>query len=403
MITLLFIDILERRVTLENNKKNFKFIDLFSGIGGFHQAAASLGGECVYASEIDKYCIETYKENYGLDSNNDITKVDISQIPKFDVLLGGFPCQAFSKAGNQQGFLDKTRGTLFFNVARIIEYHRPKYVLLENVRNLVTHDNGNTWDTIVATLEELGYTTLNPPLILSPHNFGIPQLRERVFIPAVYDPDNKIKLDIDFNKLLKKTDNNIKNILEKNVSKDYCISDEHIYALKAWDNFKLNIEYKTLGFPIWADVFLGAKKYDTSNAMWKNNFIKKNLELYNMNKTFIDSWLLKYNIESFPKGLRKFEWQAGNDYESLFDCLVQLRPSGVRVKRPDVSPALVAMVQVPIFAPEKRYLSVRECGNLQSFPKDFIFNENKNQAYKQLGNAVNVKVANKVLEKLLKY
>ena len=123
--------------------KNFKFIDLFSGIGGFHQAMTELGGECVLASEINKYSIETYFENYGIDSNIDITKLKENDIPYHDVLCAGFPCQAFSKAGAQNGFED-TRGTLFFEIERILKHSRPKFIMLENVRNLVSHDHGKT-------------------------------------------------------------------------------------------------------------------------------------------------------------------------------------------------------------------------------------------------------------------
>ena len=104
-------------------KKPFTFIDLFSGIGGFHQAMSSLGGQCVFASEIDKYCIETYQENYGMDSGIDIRNVDEKDIPPHDVLCAGFPCQAFSKAGKQEGLEDETRGTLFFEIVRILKHH----------------------------------------------------------------------------------------------------------------------------------------------------------------------------------------------------------------------------------------------------------------------------------------
>ena len=114
----------------------FTFIDLFAGLGGFHQAMRALGGECVFASEIDQEAAATYKANYGIDPLNDITKTDAKDIPPHDVLCGGFPCQAFSNAGHKKGFED-TRGTLFFDVARIIEYHKPKYIFLENVKHLL--------------------------------------------------------------------------------------------------------------------------------------------------------------------------------------------------------------------------------------------------------------------------
>ena len=193
--------------------KKFKFIDLFSGIGGFHQAMENLGGECVFASDIDKYAIETYKDNYGIDSDINVRDIMEEDIPKHDVLCAGFPCQTFSKAGKRMGFQDETKGTLFFEIERILKYHKTKYIILENVRNLVSHDHGNTWKTIYTHLKGLGYRLTPRPLILSPHQLGVPQLRERVVILGIYDPENSDK-DLVFNfnsleKLKTKEDNNI--------------------------------------------------------------------------------------------------------------------------------------------------------------------------------------------------
>ena len=131
-----------------SNMKKFRFIDLFSGIGGFHQAMRALGGECVFASEIDQYCNEVYYNNYGISSDINIRDVDPKDIPKHDVLCAGFPCQTFSKAGKQEGLKDQTRGTLFFEIVRLLEHHKTKYIVLENVRNLISHDHGRTWQVI---------------------------------------------------------------------------------------------------------------------------------------------------------------------------------------------------------------------------------------------------------------
>jgi DNA (cytosine-5)-methyltransferase 1 len=205
--------------------KKFKFVDLFSGVGGFHQALKSEGGVCVFASEIDQECVSVYKSNFDVDSNNDITKTNASDIPKHDVLTGGFPCQAFSKAGKQQG-LNDTRGTLFFDIERILKHHKTKYIILENVRNLTSHDHGRTWQVIQHNLKTIGYRLTEKPLILSPHEFGIPHLRERVFIVGKYDPKRvstplEIKLDNNF----KKSENNVYSILEdKKVDQKYYIS-----------------------------------------------------------------------------------------------------------------------------------------------------------------------------------
>ena len=128
---------------------SFTFIDLFSGIGGFHQAMHQIGGKCVLASEIDSFAIDTYLDNYGIDSAHDIRKISDSAIPKHDVLCAGFPCQTFSKAGKQEGFSDQTKGTLFFEIVRILKNKkiRPDYVILENVRNLLSHNKGNIMES----------------------------------------------------------------------------------------------------------------------------------------------------------------------------------------------------------------------------------------------------------------
>ena len=138
-------------------KSKFTFIDLFAGIGGFHLAMHELGGKCVFASEWDKDAQKTYEANYGITPFGDITKIDEAEIPAHDVLCAGFPCQPFSKAGKQEGFDDETKGTLFFDIERILRFHHTKYIILENVRNLVAHDNGNTWRTIHTHLVNLGY------------------------------------------------------------------------------------------------------------------------------------------------------------------------------------------------------------------------------------------------------
>lgn len=383
-------------------KKKFKFIDLFAGIGGFHQAMEQLGGECVFASEIDKYAIESYHENYGINSDCNIRDIDEKDIPKHDVLCAGFPCQTFSKAGKQEGFKDETKGTLFFEIERILKYHKTKYIILENVRNLVSHDSGNTWKTIYNHLTKLGYRLTKEPIIISPHQLGIPQLRERVVILGIYDPENADKnLEIKLPELLKKDDNDITSILEtKKVSSKYYISDYEKMVLTAWDEFYKGIKETVIGFPIWAVYFNGFTKIEDL-PKWKLDFINKNINLYKNNKEFIDEWLKKYNyLKDFSPTHKKMEWQAGDSINSLWDGIIQFRPSGIRVKKPTCFPALVAMVQIPIIGKYKRRLTVREAARLQSFPDTFIPNQNDQQAYKQFGNAINVDVIKAMAEKL---
>lgn len=155
---------------------DFKFIDLFSGIGGFRIALESLNGSCVFSSDIDKWANKTYEANFKEKPSGDISKIESSDIPDHDILTAGFPCQPFSIAGKRKGF-DDTRGTLFFDVARILKDKQPKGFILENVRGIVNHDKGNTLNVILNTLEELGYNVSYK--ILNSKNFGVPQNRER--------------------------------------------------------------------------------------------------------------------------------------------------------------------------------------------------------------------------------
>ena len=159
-----------------------KYISLFAGIGGFDLALDRLGVECVYANDFDKYCKLIYDKNFAdsrpLDTRS-ITNVSTGDIPDHDILVGGFPCQAFSVAGRRLGFAD-TRGTLFFDIARILKDKRPRYFILENVKGLLSHDNGKTFSTILGVLSDLGYGV--EWQVLNSKNFGVPQNRERVFI-----------------------------------------------------------------------------------------------------------------------------------------------------------------------------------------------------------------------------
>lgn len=159
--------------------KGYKFIDLFAGIGGFRLALESFGAKCVYSNEWDRFAQETYQMNFGDTPEGDITQVDETSIPDHDILCAGFPCQPFSISGKQYGFED-SRGTLFFDVARIVKEKRPKVVFLENVKNFATHDGGKTISVVKNTMLELGYSFQFR--VLNPINYGIPQKRERVYM-----------------------------------------------------------------------------------------------------------------------------------------------------------------------------------------------------------------------------
>ena len=377
--------------------KKFKFIDLFCGIGGFHQAMAQLGGQCVYACDIDEDCRKTYEANYGIRPDRDITKVDASKIPEYDVLCAGFPCQAFSKAGKRLGFHDETKGTLFFDVERIMQHTKPKYALLENVRNLASHDNGNTWRVIHQHLVSIGYNVLCNPVIFSPHYIGIPQHRERVYIMCIrkdigelpeffFDTDNLPKCRIDD---ILQVESEIADIDR------YSLSQDKIELLNLWDEFVHNIKGDKLpGFPVWSEYL---KPIDSTEDMseypkWKINFIQKNSQLYLDNKRFIYNCLPRARKHPLFFGSKaKLEWQAGQyKNPSLWDNILQFRPSGIRIKPGTYFPALVAITHTRIIGARKRFLTLRECARLQSFPDTFQPDVIEAQAYKQFGNAVNV-------------
>lgn len=377
--------------------KSFKFIDLFCGIGGFHQAMKSLGGECVFASDIDEDCRKTYEVNYGITPVGDITKIEAADIPPHDVLCGGFPCQAFSKAGNRLGFDDQTKGTLFFDICRILKYHHPKYIMLENVRNLASHDHGKTWNVIHDKLEELGYNLLPEPVIFSPHYLGIPQHRERVYIMCIRKDIGKVHpftftkeqiIPCTINSILQ-DDGEIPNI------KEYRISSDLEDLINLWNEFIRNIKVEKLpSFPVWSDRLsdLDTTEDLSQYPLWKRNFILKNNELYVNNRQFIDGWLKRARKNPLFFGAKaKLEWQAGQTKNpDIWEQIFQFRPSGIRIKVNTYFPALVAIVQTSIIGSKKRFLTPRECARLQSFPENFLPDVKQQQAYKQFGNAVNV-------------
>lgn len=166
----------------------YQFVDLFAGIGGTRLAFESAGMECVFSSEWDVAARKTYEANFGHLPHGDITKIEANSIPDFDVLVAGFPCQPFSSIGLRQGFQHNTQGTLFFDIARILESKKPSAFLLENVKGLKNHDQGRTWQTISRTLDELGYTHF--ARILDSSRFGVPQKRERIYIVGFHNSLN---------------------------------------------------------------------------------------------------------------------------------------------------------------------------------------------------------------------
>ena len=408
----------------------FKFVDLFAGIGGFHGALSALGGECVYASEIDKDAARIYNRNWGIQPDGDITLAaneNNMDVPEHDVLVGGFPCQPFSKSGKQRG-MDEARGTLFWNIARIIEVRKPKIVLLENVRNIAGPRHEHEWEVIIQTLRELGYRVSSKPLVVSPHRIhpdfgGRPQVRERVFIAATRT--NKPGASIGEEPGLPAIEKfeHAWNIQNWNLAKDLPL-DSKLDAeekklstlgasesewIDAWNEFVLL--YKEArpgenlpGFPIWADewVHVDELKIPRGTPRWKENFLIKNAEFYTQNKKLIDKWLKKHNnLESFPPSRRKLEWQA-QDAKSLTETIMHFRPSGIRAKKATYVPALVAITQTSILGKQKRRITFREGARLQGLPEWFDFLDQPNsQTFKQLGNGVNIGAVYNVMKALV--
>ena len=205
--------------TIQTSWDNFTFIDLFAGIGGIRLGFEAVGGDCVFSSEFDEDACKTYEANFGEHPSGDITKIEAQNIPDFDILLGGFPCQAFSIIGKKEGFSNETCGTLFFDIERILKEKRPKAFLLENVRNLVSHDKGRTFKIITSHLEALGYHIYAK--ILNALDYGVPQKRERIIIVGFLD--NVIFKFPD--PIPEKNRTPLSNILEKNVDSKYYVKE----------------------------------------------------------------------------------------------------------------------------------------------------------------------------------
>lgn len=458
----------------------FTFVDLFAGIGGFHAALAELGGRCVYAAEKDRSAADVYRKAWPTDDgdgfeftediNDDVEPIDdlttleqlarmaaegrgtISEnVPRdFDVLAAGFPCQTFSKSGQQKGVLDRTRGTLFYNILRIVAERKPKIVFLENVRNLVgPRHRETTFVTIVDALQALGYEVSREPTLISPHRIppkmgGGPQIRERVYILAIradlvadrgqtepfpgfeypdfWDP--KTSWNITETELLdgapavitdKWLDASCSNSRAERLRELRTVTEQHSVVgaewLTAWEGLLTEVVRRRgltsgsgrptfPGRPIWFAVVdkewekVQRCEADARDQPWKHEFLDHSLRFVAEYKDEIHASKLCDRVLGLHNSWRKLEWQAG-DATSLDECLIQLRPSGVRVKRATYTPALVAINQTPILGSERRRLTQYEAGRLQGF-KDNVYEAMRDlgqtpaECYKQFGNAVHV-------------
>ena len=389
--------------------KELKFIDLFCGIGGFHQALIRHNYKCVMACDIDEKCREIYKENYGITPEKDIKKVNEKTLPDFDILCAGFPCQSYSNAG-KKGNLNDPRGTLFEDILRIANEKKPMFMFLENVKHIKKIDKGNTFNHIIKRINETDYYVSNDDTIfeLSPHNLGIPQQRERVIFvcihKSIYDKDKIINFE------LPNIPINVEKILETDntLTSKYKISKDVENVLNIWDEMIQRFDTnESLSPTILCNEFY--RKYTEEEfeklPLWKQDYINKNKNIYNKYKEHWDEWYSKYKDVLLKKEINgKLEWQAGKKKreDSIWNYFIQLRQSGIRIKKTNYFPTLVAIVQTPIYAKEKRYITPRECARLQSFPENFIIHNNDNVAYKQFGNSVNVDVISYIIDLTLK-
>jgi DNA (cytosine-5)-methyltransferase 1 len=433
-----------------------KFIDLFAGIGGFHHALTTLKGvegECVLTCEMDANCRKVYEANFGTQKNFSVNIRHLTQdskgktlssdeikgmVPEHNVLCAGFPCQPFSKSGKQHGAKDKTRGTLFHDIISIIEARKPDYLILENVKNLMGPKHKKTLEIIISAISELGYHVEKKPITLSPHQIeekegGAPQVRERVFILAIknsHNAEDKLSRISSEVKTLKEkakkrqddwriADYLIADTSIKTGAKGYRLNDQEMKWLEAWDDFVKIIPDENLpGFPIWCEVFKKSPPSTRDLPKWKINFLEKNYKFYKKHEALIRAWMERHNVKSFPPSRQKFEWQAKKSHgkqkgRTIKNLVIQMRPSGIRVKPATYLPALVAITQTSIIGPqvapqkvkEYRSLTPQEAAKLQGMPPD-VFSKKGGEvadsvAFKQLGNAVNVGVIRYLAEKLI--
>ena len=422
-------------------KRSIRFVDLFAGLGGFHLAATRLGCKCVFASEINPKLRELYKQNFGLFPEGDIRKVDPRRIPPHDLLCAGFPCQPFSKAGSQLGWKDSARGTLFSSIVDIIKIHSPRFIILENIAHFVNHDEGNSYQKVKAALQSLGYEAQSKQL--SPHQFGVPQIRERMYMVAGRNGLRGFRWPEPTHS---DSELSVKDVLETTPKDAVRISERVRHCLTRWQQF-LSLFPKSAklpSFPIWSMEFGATYPYHRKNLRswslgelqryrgshgcklrgstrlevesllpshargdgevfphWKQLFIRQNREFYTEYKKRIDAWLPKILV--FPPSWQKLEWNCQGEARDIWRYVIQFRASGVRVKRATTAPSLVAMTstQVPIVAWEQRYMTPRECARLQSMG-DLEFLPDRAAVTGAFGNAVNVTVAELTLAQLLK-
>lgn len=408
----------------------FRYADLFAGIGGFHAMLDHAGGQCVYVSEIDRDARQTYLRNWVdplPESQRPVVNTDITMatpddgpvdVPAHDVLAAGFPCQPFSKSGRQRG-MDEARGTLFWNIARILEDRKPAVVLLENVRNIAGPRHTHEWDVIIQTLREIGYRVSSTPSVFSPHFLppslgGTPQVRDRVFILGTYVGQERALSETDVPPTVVRAPVdgwdvrgwNAEWILDDDSSiaelSKYQLTTDETTWVDVWDDLVQRMwsarGVRLPGFPLWADAWIPERGLDPIELealpRWKSQILIKNARFYDEHQDVIRDWKRANPVfATFPESRRKLEWQA-QDTGSLWGTVMHFRPSGIRAKAPTYLPALVAITQTSVIGARRRRLTPHEAARLQGFSRTLSFTGQRDSAsYKQVGNGVAVGAA----------
>lgn len=334
------------------SKSRYKGIDLFCGIGGFRLAMEASKVQCVFSSDIDKFAQKTYNANFNEIPTGDIKAVEAHDIPQFDILTAGFPCQPFSYAGEKEGFEDETRGTLFFDICRILAHHKPPMVFLENVKGLVSHNNGETLDTVITSLKDLGYYP--HWTVLSSLDFGLPQKRERWYCVAF-----RKDIPFEFPKPLGGHP-----ILRDIVDVSDCSPE---LTLPLFELERIDYHF--------------AHCHETERVQHDNSKYAPNTKKG------------KYGIFSFQKPDGSLRFHVGDHaktqiQEAFYACLDTYAPTIIANRTPKLWDL-------------RRRLSVLEAKRLQGFPDDFQMPVSDCQALKQLGNSVSVPIIKLIMHNMI--
>lgn len=325
------------------SKEKIRYIDLFAGIGGFRYSFDKYGCECVFSSEIDDNCCKVYEKNYGDYPSGDITQISVDEIPDFDILCAGFPCQPFSICGRKLGFED-TRGTLFFEICRIIKAKKPKVVFLENVKHLINHDKGNTLNTIISSLENFGYNVSYK--VLNSKDFGVAQSRERIIIIGTL---NGV---FDFEKLKKYPPVCIEDILDKSGDFEYLDKLEYTLIDKCY------IRQQPSGL-----IFVGYR----NKGMWKKG------------------------VRPHTEHLSRVHRQPNRIYST--------KGTHPTIPSQETSGRFWIYIESEDMV---RKLTINECYKLMGFPENFKRDNNLTNAYKQIGNSVVIPMICEIADSILK-